>query len=459
MSRTGIAAACCVCAFILFTTGQAADDVVVTTTAYGAMEAGQISKGYYYRKTATDAQPIAHVWQQQAYGYLGFNALVKQRLNIFFAAEGLMAFSSPQIATWPQTLQTRQFFNIKSAWASYRFGDIEAPFLTLQAGFFPYKYNPDARNLGEYLFRSNAYPLVIYSNFDKPYTDLFGLRANVRMKDLGLKNSLLENDLILNSELLCPPVQDWSVSDIVSYSLAGMATVSAGASFSRLFSVHQGIYPPNTSDRYFYPQNLPYVDKVKFYIRDTSSTDSALFDWKAIKLMGRASFDAKKLLSCDKFGREDLKLYVEADLIGLKNYPLFFGTRNERTLTTFGINLPGFRYIDVVNFEVEYCPNKSAFSDGNLYGANELTLVNVLPLDSSTADFTGGKYTVKRSPFRWSVYLKKSVLDDHVSFIAQFARDHKKINFYYFEYAYMSFIESLQAKKDWWWSLKTEFKF
>ena len=25
--------------------------------------------------------------------------------------------------------------------------------------------------------------------------------------------------------------------------------------------------------------------------------------------------------------------------------------------------------------------------------------------------------------------------------------------------AYMSFIESLQTKKDWWWCLKTEFKF
>jgi hypothetical protein len=79
-----------------------------------------------------------------------------------------------------------------------------------------------------------------------------------------------------------------------------------------------------------------------------------------------------------------------------------------------------------------------------------------VPLDSFT---TAGDYTVKRSPWRWSVYLKKSFLDEHVSFIAQVARDHKKINFYYFELAYMSFMESLQAKKDWWWSLKTEFKF
>jgi len=458
MSRARVCTASCIIAFSLFATARSADtnDVVITQTAYGAMEAGQINQGYYYRPTLTNAQPIAHVWQQRAIGNVGFNALVKKRLTINLTGEGLMAFSSPQMAPWPQTLQTRQFFYVKWAYASYSFGNIEAPFLTLQAGLFPYKYNPDARNLGEYMFRSNAYPLVIYSGFDYPQANLFGFRANVCRKNLLLENDRLENDLILHSELLGVPVQDWSVSDICSYTLAGMATVSAGVSLSRFFSVYQGTYPSTTTDPYFYPNNLSDVEKLNFYIRDTTGTDSALFDWKSVKLMGRASFDAKKIIFCDKFGKEDLKLYVEADLIGLKNYPLFFDKRKERTLTTFGLNLPGFRYIDVVNIEFEYCPNKSAFSDGNLYGTADLSLVNILPVDSFC---TAGDYNIKRSPWRWSVYLKKSVLNDHVSFIAQFARDHKKIDFYYFERSYMSFIETLQTKKDWWWSLKTEFKF
>jgi len=458
MIRAKVCTASFVIAFFLFTTGRSADtsDVVITHTAYGAIEAGQINHGYYYRSTLTNAQPIAHVWQQRAIGNVGINALIKNRLTINFTGEGLMAFSSPQIGTWPQTLQTRQFFYIKSAYASYQFGNIESPFLTLQAGYFPYKYNPDARNLGEYLFRSNAYPLVIYSEFDYPKTNLFGFRANVHLPDLLLKDDVLENDLLLHSELLGVPVQDWSISDIFSYSLTGMATVSAGVSFSRFFSVYQGVYPSTTTDPYFYPNNLPDVEKNNFYIFDTTGTDSALFDWKSVKLMGRASFDLKKLIPFDKFGKEDLKFYVEADIIGLKNYPLFFTETKDRMLTTFGINLPGFKYIDVVNLEFEYCSNKSAFSDGRFYGTPDLGLYNVLPLDSFT---TLGSYDVKRSPWRWSLYLKKSVLNDHVSFIAQVARDHKKINFYYFELAYMSFIETLQTSKDWWWSLKTEFKF
>ena len=458
MSRTGICTASCVCTLILFTAARSADtgDVVITQTAYGAIEAGQISRGYYYHPGLINGQPIAHVWQQRAIGYVGFNALVKNRLSINLTTEGQMAFSSPQIGRWPQTLQSRQFFYVKWAYASYPFGNIESPFCTLQAGLFPYKYNPDARNLGEYLFRSNAYPLVIYSGFDYPLTDLFGFRANVNRKNLLLENDRLENDLILHSELLGVPVQDWSVSDVFSYSLDGMVSVGAGVSLSRFFSVYQGIYPPTASEPYFYPNNLSNVEKLNFYIRDTTGTDSALFDWKSVKLMGRASFDLKKMISYDKFGREDLKVYIEADVIGLKNYPLFFEKKSDRTLTTFGFNLPAFGYLDVANIEFEYCPNKSAYSDGNMYGTPELGLVNILPVDSFC---TAGDYNIKRSPWRWSVYLKKSVLNDHVSFIAQCARDHKKIDFYYFELAYMSFIESLQTKKDWWWSLKTEFKF
>jgi hypothetical protein len=510
MSRGMVYVASGALSFFLFTAAQAADsdDVVITPTAYGAMVAGQINHGYYYRSTLTYPQPIAHVWQQWANCKVGFNALIKNRLTINLIGEGLMAFSTPQIARWPQTMQTRQFFYIKSAYVSYPFGNIESPFLTLQAGYFQYKYNPDARNLGECMLRSNAYPLVIYSQFDYPIADLFGFRANVRLPGLLHKDDLLENDLILHSELLGVPVQDWSLSDIFSYSpLTGVATVSAGVSFSRYFSVYQGIYPTVTTDPYFYPNNLPYAEKQNFYIRDTFPfTDSALFDWKAIKLMGRLSFDPKKYIPLDWFGKEDLKLYMESDLIGLKNYPLFYAQRKDRMLTMIGFNwpthpllsfsiIPGiaayslykkeinspatcmaawagiasgigmyelekylkklFRF-DVLTIELEYCHNKSAFSDANLYGAPELDVGNVVPVDSFT---TAGNYNLKRSPWRWSLYIKKSLLNNHVSFIAQCARDHTKINFYYFEREYMSFIEPQQTSRDWWWSLKTEFKF
>jgi hypothetical protein len=134
MGRTGIGAASCVIAFLLVTTGQSADnsDVVVTPTVYGAIEGGQISQGYYYRALTERAEPISQVWQQRAIGNVGFTALVKNRFTINFIGEGLMAFSSPQNAKWPQTLQPRQFFYIKSAWASYPFGNVEAPFITLQ---------------------------------------------------------------------------------------------------------------------------------------------------------------------------------------------------------------------------------------------------------------------------------------------------------------------------------------
>ena len=182
--------------------------------------------------------------------------------------------------------------------------------------------------------------------------------------------------------------------------------------------------------------------------------DSTTFDWKSTKVMARASFDPKKFISADIFGKNDLVLYSEAAVIGLKNYPRYFTDMRDRTFYSLGFNIPGFKFFDVINGELEYCRDTSSFSDAGLYsvsgGNTNYTFLKEGDLTSAH---------VKRSPFRWSVYVKKSVLDGHVSFIGQCARDHKKINFYYYDYNYMSYIETLPSKDDWLWTFKTEFNF
>ena len=123
----------------------------------------------------------------------------------------------------------------------------------------------------------------------------------------------------------------------------------------------------------------------------------------------------------------------------------------DRTFYSAGFNVPGFKIIDVINAEIEYCRDTSAFSNEGFFSKAP----SIAPI-SLTASST---IHVKRNPLRWSVYLKKSILDGHVSFIAQCARDHEKINFYYFQRANMSFIETLPATTNLWWAFKTEFKF
>lgn len=436
-----------------------AEEIAVnyTPVGYGGFEVGQIGKGFY--KLGSNApSSIQHIWQQRAYCVLGFNYLAKERLEMEITGGGLFSFSEPQVGSDPTTMQTRQFFYIQSAFAKYPFGNVEDPFLQLQLGYFPYKYNPDARNLGEYMFRTNTYPLVIYSDFDYCQVNMLGVRAKV-----NLFNNLLSNDLLLNSELLGVPVQDWSLSDILGFNFLNIAQASLGGSLTHFLSIYNGSgYSNAWNDRFFGNRdNLAEDEKANFMTQRkikeiviTGSTadtlwDTTFIDWQAIKLMARVSFDPKKLIPLNIFGTNDLKLYAEANIIGLKDYPTWYSHRKDRAIYSFGINLPGFKAIDMINLEGEYCANRTnVYSDANL-----------LVTGPTLKPITYESLNLSRNPWRWSLYLKKSLIDNHVSFIAQVARDHKKINFYYFKREYMSFIETLPEGDNWWWTFKTEFKF
>jgi hypothetical protein len=185
---------------------------------------------------------------------------------------------------------------------------------------------------------------------------------------------------------------------------------------------------------------------------------------RAVKLMGRVSLDPKQIIAnivnsgnpLPYFNKNDGRFYGEIDILGTKNYDGHNDRYNEladRILYTFGINIPGLFILDLLALEFEYCSRNSAFSEENFFALSRPSWE-----EPSTVGIVQGD-TLVREPRRWSIYLKKSFLDDHIGVIAQFARDHKKLNFYYFDKASMSFREALMTKEDWWWTFKTEFKF
>src|SRR4051794_14062289 len=53
---------------------------------------------------------------------------------------------------------------IPVARARWQFGDPKETAGSFQIGTFPYKYNPDAKELGEYLYRSGTYPGFLWTN-------------------------------------------------------------------------------------------------------------------------------------------------------------------------------------------------------------------------------------------------------------------------------------------------------
>jgi|WetSurMetagenome_2_1015567.scaffolds.fasta_scaffold45363_2 hypothetical protein len=422
-----------------------AEDIVYTPIGYGGMEVGQIASGYF-RYPGAQIRSIGHVWHQRAYSNFGYKVLFNNRLEINISGGGLIAYSTPQLGTDPQTMQTRDFFFFKTAFAAYSFGGPENISFKAQLGYFPYKYNPDVRNLGEYLFRSNAYPLLVYSDFDYPQADILGARFNFQLK---IRDDLFhfQNDVMLHSDLYTVPVQDWSLSDVMSARFYNSLSVGFGASLTNLFSVYQGQYGTDWAENNYYAHSASPI-----ILRSLDHTDSAVFDWKSVKLMARLAFDPKKFIPINIFGKNDLILYSEADVIGLKNYPQYDNLAN-RIFYTLGFNIPGFKVFDVVNAEIEYCSDTSAYSDEGLYPGTGTP--NLYPSAINAAS----TMHVKRNPLRLSAYIKKSILNGRVSFIAQCARDHKKINFYYYLRSKMSFMETLPATDNWWWVFKTEFTF
>src|SRR5690606_3389201 len=119
--------------------------------------------------------------------------------------------------------------------ATYHFGDPSAPWLTVGAGMFPYKYNPDAANLGEYLFRARAYPTVLttggYVFAGSAAATLQGFKASWRQGDLRL-------DALLTTETELAPFYDWSLAFVGSWSLMnGLLDLGAGVNFHHLIPV------------------------------------------------------------------------------------------------------------------------------------------------------------------------------------------------------------------------------
>jgi hypothetical protein len=101
--------------------------------------------------------------------------------------------------------------------------------------------------------------------------------------------------------------------------------------------------------------NAYYAGNVQFgrdqYIEDG---DTLWYSQSGIKLMVRVCADLKNLVQTSRLGREDLKLYCEAALLGLKNYPVYYEKVAKRVPVMIGINLPAFRLLDYLSAEFEY---------------------------------------------------------------------------------------------------------
>lgn len=92
--------------------------------------------------------------------YIGVNltqeVVVDRRMEFKVGVGGVFFYSFPNRRGNPVAQGTKFGPGVSQAQALFKLGDVEDPWGTLRVGYFPYKYNPEAKNLGEYLFRSPA---------------------------------------------------------------------------------------------------------------------------------------------------------------------------------------------------------------------------------------------------------------------------------------------------------------
>lgn len=323
-------------------------------------------------------------------------------------------------------------------------GEKQDPSFSVTVGSFPYKYNPDVNNLGLYLFRGPVYPGILMGGFqdfavDPTKATQLGARVHHSM-------GILSQDLILNTERDLPPTFDWSLGYVAKLKLFGALDLGAGVNFYRLFAYDEDLRTPGKlSDSTLGFKKAQYIE-----VNPLNPADTTFFTHQGTKVMAMATLDLKPLFGLGSMGKDDLKLYTEAAVIGLKDYGTTYGDIMQRIPVMFGVNLPTFGLFDRINIEVEQYKSPHRNDLGRLGNNNVVAdwTTQTKPIPSpkpvDNADFTikpDGTWTnaysqtinvegtaldkedIHTDDLKWSLAVDKTIAS-HIRFTAQVANDH-----------------------------------
>ena len=435
------------------------DGVQLIPHAYAHFEAGQIEQGNLKNddiQTNGSQYGIDHVWTEDADLEFGFAAKYHERLKMEMGLGAKLYFSYPIFASHDKNtkyLRTDIYFD--QAFAQYHFGSAESPWLLAQIGYFKFKYNPDVRNLGEYMFRTGTYPIYFDMGFDFPLARLLGVHLQS-----NLFNSLKLDALLASATVF--PTMNWSLAVLADYDIAALhfINIGAGVDFADLLDVYTGhsflSYGGDPTSFKSTSYNTQYI---------AANGDTNYYTFQGTKIMGRISIDPKAFFHWKYFGENDLKLYAEADLIGLESYPdsgiqqggtyglvaPSYNKWQEKMPIAIGFNVPTFKALDVLNVEMEWFRAKYYNDASNVFGKSSQ------PLPYSVSVYGVDPSAPQKSQIKWSVYAKKSFLNGHFAVIGQVGRDHLRLSSPAYDYEYWN--ELLVTANDWWWVLKTSWMF
>jgi hypothetical protein len=377
----------------------------VKFTGYSSFAFGQIVKGLWEGNLSP---AYNHYWSHHVYAGVGFNARVSDNFQIVTRVEGKMwnAYPNQNVRNW---LTRNYSMWLDQANMTYGFGGLDNPLFSITAGYFVYKYNQEVRDLGEFLFRSLTYPGFLINYFDFPAARLLGFKFSLNMLEGNLKQ-----DLFVHEECESYPFGNISFGYVASYNIMNIVEVGGGVDLCRLLDINPELTTPKKAANY-YIRGLVW-DTLNLMWQADPDTNH-FYTFKANKVMGHMTVDPKPLMGDvgGIMGKEDLKLYGEIAVIGLKNHPFYYNDIKKRMPIMFGMNLPAFKFIDHISVEFEYYA--LPFSTGM-----EKLLDQGLPLPRDGA-LTWVPDDWKSDDWKWAVHLKKTIFPG-LSLTVQVARDH-----------------------------------
>lgn len=430
----------------------------VTFDGFGALQMGQLVRGYYNAPYSQISENhgnhlISHQWieslRSRFIGTFYKGPSIKLNFGLDFNYD-FFTINNPgpnpdnvkaltPLTYYPDLL-------IHRADLEYNFLSNEKSSLDFQLGYFPFKYNPQAQNLGEYLFRSGAYPNFIVNEFYFAETRLLGANLSGAVKG---ESANLRGNLLLTSEMTYP-VQDFSLAGLVNTDLFNNAIeLGGGLQFQRLIPVDPKRTTPKTQ---------------RNSITDSSSTDTSYYTYSGTKAMARLCFDVKKIIPMVSIlGDEDLKIYGECAILGLKNYGTYYKNISERMPLMFGFDFPAFKLLDVLALEFEYYTNPYFNNNRNQIYPDVDNYSPAVPyvFTSQANDIDGGHgvTSVKDHRWKWSLFARKKI-GQNFQIVAQAARDHSRFQDPMNHQTYYTYDGDVTiSAKDWYYLLRLEWQF
>ncbi|MDB5048281.1 MAG: hypothetical protein JWO30_1352 [Fibrobacteres bacterium] len=487
MKKISLALACGIGLFAAPSFAEDGPKIESKPLEIGALqEFGQLEKGVYKIGPGNVGEIWTNDWIDHFGAFITKEAVINDRLFLSGGLGGVFQYRKPEkVDPGFYGSQRKGFFiGPTKAVAEYHFGDPQNPYLTVGSGMFMYKYNPDANDLGEYLYRSGAYPGYTMTG---GYVLVNSAAANVQ----GLKTSLnlgnFKADMLLTTETNLAPLYDWSLGAIVSYRIAdGLLDLGAGVNFKRLIPVNPSRTSKHTLENgYFTKDGQDYTTNTNFYghqvefynnkhtaadsakaaalqvLQDTVAAVTALdrvdnkpdinyYSSAGILAMGRASLDLKKVLGSEIFGPQDLKLYSEIAILGIKDYPIFYTKMTDRMPIMVGFNLPCFKLLDLFSVQVEHLSTPWLNNTSQI--ANDANPLPAFPLASdSIASKTEWNDLATKDDYKWSVLIQKK-FGNYITLSAQAANDHMRmVSSRYFYGPQFDHNEITVSNDHWYW--------